>query len=112
MVVVSAMSTADIFSFGLGYLMASRAFLRCIGRINFDYHYAAQSGLVQDVLEQLVKRPLALFGVAAHFAFANVLQSFQYNCPTMFCGVVHDLFGHQMIFVLCASGLLVANFVK
>src|SRR5437879_1072262 len=66
MVVVSAMSTADIFSFGLGYLMATRAFLRCIGRINFDYHYAAQSGLVQDVLEQLVKRPLALFGVAAH----------------------------------------------
>jgi hypothetical protein len=56
--------------------------------------------------------PLTLFGVAANLSFANGIQLFQYNAPTMCCGVVHDLFGHQMILVLCASGLLVANLVK
>src|SRR5437667_22010 len=144
MVIVSALPTDELLSVGLGQPMAARAFLRGIRRVCFDYHYAAQSGLVQNELEQLIERPLRLFaatpnsrsglsiscglvqneleqlierplrlfGVAANLSLANVLQFFQHNAPTMFCGVVHDLFGHHVIFVLCASALLVANLVE
>src|SRR5438034_199938 len=112
MVIVSALPTDELLSVGLGQLMAARAFLRGIRRVCFDYHYAAQSGLVQNELEQLIERPLRLFGVAANLSLSNVLQFFQHNAPTMFCGVVHDLFGHHVIFVLCASALLVANLVE
>src|SRR5205823_10544972 len=100
MVIVSALPTDELLSVGLGQLMAARAFLRGIRRVCFDYHYAAQSGLVQNELEQLIERPLRLFGVAANLSLSNVLQFFQHNAPTMFCGVVHDLFGHHVIFVL------------
>jgi hypothetical protein len=111
-VIVSALPTDELLSVGLGQLMAARAFLRAVRRVCFDYHYAAQSSLVQNELEHLIERPLLLLDVAAHLSLSNVLQFFQYNAPTMFCGVVHDLFGHHVIFVLNASRLLVANLVK
>src|SRR3984893_861344 len=92
--------------------MAPRAFLAGISRVYFEHHYATQSGFVQDILEQLVERPLALFRVVANPPTAYILQLFQHNRPTMFCGVVHYLFGHDVILVLCSSRLFVANLVK
>src|SRR5207244_5118295 len=79
MVIVSALPTDELLSVGLGQPMAARAFLRGVRRVCFDYHYAAQSGLVQNELEQLIERPLRLFGVAANLSLANVLQFFQHN---------------------------------
>jgi Transposase IS200 like len=104
------MSAAEGFPVGLGQLMAARAFLRRICRV--DYHYTAQSGLVENELEQLVERPLALFGVTTNLATPYSFQFLYDDAPTMFCGVVHNLFGHDVILVLCASGLLVAGTVK
>src|SRR5437879_9657126 len=77
MVIVSALPTDELLSVGLGQPMAARAFLRGIRRVCFDYHYAAQSGLVQNELEQLIERPLRLFGAAANLSLSNVLQFFQ-----------------------------------
>src|SRR5438876_8196530 len=68
MVIVSALPTDELLSVGLGQLMAARAFLRGVRRVCFDYHYAAQSGLVQNELEQLIERPLRLFGAAANLS--------------------------------------------
>ena len=92
--------------------MAASTVLRAVRRVYLDYHYAAQGSLVQNEPEQLIERPLRLFDVAADLSLSNVLQFFQYNAPTMFCGVVHNLFGHHVIFILCASRLFVANLVK
>src|ERR1700730_2384069 len=92
--------------------MASRAFLAGICRVYFEHQYATQSGFVSDVWEQLVEGPLALFRVVANPPTAYILQLFQHNRPTMFCGVVHYLFGHDVILVLCSSRLFVANLVK
>jgi hypothetical protein len=92
--------------------MASRAFLAGISRVYFEYHYATQSGFVQDILEQLVEGPLALFRVVANPPTAYILQLLQHNRPTMSCGVVHYLFGHDVILILCTSRLFVANLVK
>src|SRR5205823_13999966 len=80
MVIVSALPTDELLSVGLGQLMAARAFLRGVRRVCFDYHYAAQSGLVQNELEQLIERPLRLFGVAANLSLSNVLQFFPAQC--------------------------------
>ena len=57
--------------------MASRAFLAGISRVYFEYHYATQSGFVEDVLEQLVEGPLALFRVVANPPAAHIFQFFQ-----------------------------------
>src|ERR1700676_267900 len=92
--------------------MASRAFLAGICRVYFEHQYATQSGFVSDVWEQLVEGPLALFRVVANPPTAYILQLFQHNRPTMFCGVVHYLFGHDVILVLCTPRLFVANLVK
>ena len=111
-VMVSAVTAAERLSVGFGYLMASRAFLAGISRVYFEHQYATQSGFVSDVWEQLVEGPLALFRVVANPPTAYILQPFQHNRPTMFCGVVHYLFGHDVILVLCSSRLFVANLVK
>src|SRR5207302_5386307 len=109
---VSAIATTERFPVGLGYLMASRAFLAGVSRVGLHHHYAMQSGFVQDELEKLVERPLRLLHVVAHSTATNLFQFLQYNGPSMFHGVVHDLLGHLMIFVFGASGLLIANLVK
>src|ERR1700722_8743374 len=92
--------------------MAPEASLAAISRVYFEHHYATPSGFVQDVLEQLVEGPQVLFRVVANPPTAYILQLFQHTRPTMFCGVVHGLFGHDVILVLCSSRLFVANLVK
>src|SRR5579885_944427 len=92
--------------------MASGALLRCIRRIYFQHHYPAQSGFVENELKQLIERPLRRLAITANLPLPDVLQFLYVNAPTMFRGVVHNLLGHDMIFVLRASLLLITNLVK
>src|SRR5205807_5470445 len=52
---VSTITAAERFSVGLGYLMASRALLAGVSRVDLNHHYAVQSGFIQDELEKLVE---------------------------------------------------------
>jgi len=85
--------------------MASRAFLAGVSRVGLNHHCALQSGFIQDESEKLVERPLRLLHVVAHSTATNFFQFLQYNGPTMFHGVVHDLLGQLMIFVPGTSRL-------
>jgi hypothetical protein len=109
---VSTISAPESLPLRLGQFMAARAFLRAVRRIDLHYQHTAQGGLVPNKLAQLVKRPARPFGVLSHLSLSHVGQLLQHNAPTMLCGIVHNLLGHDVIFVLGAPGLLVANAVK
>ena len=79
--------------------------------MNLDDLYSAQSGLVKNELEKLVKGPLRPLRVGADLGTLrpNLAQILYGNGATMGSGVVYDHFGHDVIFVLCPSGLLACN---
>jgi len=96
---VSARAAAERFSVGLGYLMASRAFLAGVSRVGLHHHYAVQSGFIQDESEKLVERPLRLLQVVAHSTATSLFQFLQYNGPTMF----HSVFRTSCVWTACCE---------
>src|SRR5437016_47585 len=79
MVIVSALPTDELLSVGLGQLMAARAFLRGVRRVCFDYHYAAQSGLVQNELENVRKGKIRRYAEQSQWSFYQLLQFILYK---------------------------------
>jgi hypothetical protein len=112
MVIVSAVGAGVLLACWFIDRVTTTALLRGVRRCDINNFHSAQSGFVLNVLVELEERPLRPLRIGPNLgAFRpNILQIFQNNSATMCSGVVHNYFGHDMIFVLCASGLLAFDF--
>lgn len=89
-------------------MMADRAFLRGIGRINVDHRNTGYSCLVVDILPELIEAPVMLFASLSlwnRYPLSYTREIFQHDSRGGVYGLRNQLLGDAMVNVSMEPGI-------